>query len=103
MKIDAGSGHSLPFYQRNYFQDCEDVDEIISFGDGVIDLDEYLTLLTTEYRLLLDANQDVTATANKLYYALYAVQRLDDFVERYFDPSLSTDSVNGFLVEMIGL
>jgi hypothetical protein len=91
-------GTSLPAYQRNCFQDCGDVDGIISFGDGVIDLDEYLTLLATEYRLLLDANQDVTATANKLYYALYAVQRLNDFVERYFDPLLSTGSANGFFV-----
>jgi hypothetical protein len=102
LKICAGPRHSLPAYQRNYSQDCGDVDGIISFGDGVIDLDEYLTLLATEYRRLLDANQEVTATANKLYYALYAVQRLDDFVERYFDPSWFTDSTNGFLFEMIG-
>tara|TARA_B110000114_G_C14957994_1_gene343154 strand:- start:344 stop:838 length:495 start_codon:yes stop_codon:yes gene_type:complete len=98
LKIGAEPGHSLPAYQRNYFQECGDVDGNISFGDGVIDLGEYIAVLATEYKLLNDQNQDVTATANELYYALNAVDRLDLFWERYFNRSLSTGSANGFFV-----
>jgi hypothetical protein len=96
LKIGAEPGHSLPAYQRNYFQECGDVDGNISFGDGVIDLGEYIAVLATEYKLLNDQNQDVTATANELYYALKAIGRLDGFAEVFFKPNPGTPEYDGF-------
>ena len=64
----------------------------------MIDLGEYIAVLATEYKLLNEQNQDVTATANEPYHALNALDRLDLFWERYFNPYLSTGSANGFLV-----
>lgn len=71
----------------------------IKWGDGMIRHGYYLGLLATEYRLLKDADQDVTGVRNELYYALNAINRLDYFAEQKqgqaygveFDPAL-----NGF-------
>jgi hypothetical protein len=71
------------------------------WGDGMIRHGYYLGLLATEYRLLKDANQDVTGTLNELYYALNAVNRLDLKAESELDGIYNftyplSENLNGF-------
>jgi len=96
LKIGSEPGHSLPAYQRDYSKKCGDTYGTISFGDGVIDLGEYIATLASEYKLLKQSNQDLTATTNELYYALKAIGRLDGFAEIFFTLDPLQAAYNGF-------
>lgn len=95
MKVGKTEGHSIPASTINLAHTCGGVPGKISWGDATIDLGEYIAILAMEYKMLKDANQDFTATANELYFALHAVERLDDFAEVFFK---NTASGNGFFV-----
>jgi len=77
------------------FKGCGGIYGRYQTGDAVLNLGEYIAMLATEYKLLNDANQDVTPTANELYYALNAVNRLDLFGEEFFNKDAKED---GFFV-----
>ena len=94
-KIGKGDGHSLPAENRDMFKGCGGIYGRYQTGDAVLNLGEYIAMLATEYKLLNDANQDVTPTANELYYALNAVNRLDLFGEEFFNKDAKED---GFFV-----
>jgi hypothetical protein len=73
---------------------------VIQWGDGMIRHGHYLGLLATEYRLLKNAGKDVTGVLNELYFALKAINRLDNSAESeqsifYFENQLNP-SLNGF-------
>lgn len=67
----------------------------IKWGDATIELGWYLGVLATEYRLLKDNSQDVTATVEELAYALVALNRLDEQAEIYWG---GVPSLNGFFI-----
>ncbi len=97
MKVGPAPGHSLPAYKRDLGEQCGTTYGSIAFGDGVIDLGEYIATLATEYKLLREAHQDLTATTNELYYALRAMGRLDGFAEVFFAPD-KPEAYDGFFV-----
>jgi hypothetical protein len=68
MKIGPDYGQSVPAENRRMTKVCGDVPGSFQTGDATLNLGEYIAVLATEYKLLLDAKQDVTATANELYY-----------------------------------
>jgi len=76
---------------------------MMKWGDGMIRHGHYLTLLATEYRLLMNngQTQQAQATLNELYYALNAVWRLDLNAEENQDEIHNTniapyENLNGF-------
>jgi hypothetical protein len=75
--------------------------EIISWDDGNMALNQYISVLATEYRLLKNNGIDYTQTIKDLYYALKSLERLDKTAEAYYrdDRSLPLESdLNGFFV-----
>lgn len=71
----------------------------IHWGDGMIRHGHYLALLATEYALKKKSNQDVTGTLNELYYALFAINRLDLMAESALNSEYNTGfegTLNGF-------
>lgn len=94
-KIGKLDGHSLPAENRGINKVCGNVPGKYQLGDATINLGEYIALLATEYKLLREDHQDLTAIANELYYALYALQRLDYYAEEYYDKPNKED---GFFV-----
>ena len=65
MKIGPDDGHSIPAENRSIVKVCGNVPGKYQTGDAALNLGEYITVLATEYKLLKDANQDVTATTNE--------------------------------------
>lgn len=84
IKIGEGQGYSLPMGRRK-FGACQNNSSpwtpgrygTLYWGDGVIRHGHYIGFLATEYKLLKNAGEDVTAVLNELYYALVAFNRLD--------------------------
>lgn len=76
--------------------------ENIQFGDATIDLGYYIGVLATEYSLLHNSGQDVTQTTKDLFWAIWALDRLDLFAEGIWmriDPAGSGyQTMNGFFV-----
>lgn len=68
----------------------------LEFGDAMVDQGLYISVLATEYKLLKEAGKDLTAIRNELYYAIEAVNRLDENAEYYYDGI--TKSKNGFCI-----
>jgi len=65
------------------------------FDDGNGALNNYISVLATEYRLLKNYNQDYSQTIQQLYYALLTFNRLDSTAETYFQKDAD---LNGFFV-----
>lgn len=55
-------------------------------------------VLALEYRLLKNENKDTKSTLNELYYAIQAINRMDDKAEVYFSFGNQAGSRNGFLL-----
>lgn len=71
-----------------------------NFGDATLDYDNYLGVLATEYWLLKHYNHDdeaLNAIKNEIYFALYAIERLDNYGDFYYDNN-STNNLNGFFI-----
>ncbi len=95
--VGLGEGKSIPMGGRDPMANCEhdwwmkrDKCPLVKgkgklqWGDGTIHLGYYISVLATELRLLKDAGEDVSATAEELYYAIMAFERLDEEAERRF-------------------
>lgn len=108
IKIGSAQGESLPAGRRNPFACIDNLDYIGDKGftywvDGMIRQGHYIGFLATEYRLLKNHGQDVTAVLNELYYALYAINRVDRDAEQIITslpennmPAVKPQSLNGF-------
>jgi hypothetical protein len=72
----------------------------IYFDDGNGALNQYISVLATEYRLLKNYGQDYTSTWQELFYALMSLIRLDYTAEYYYrSPNITVDTDNnGFFV-----
>jgi len=97
--IGPETGFSLPALARDTAAGT------IFWSDCTIDLGQYIGVLGTEYFILSREGKETGQTVKELYYALYALNRLDYSAEVYFggEPSLngffirddvSTDSLN---------
>jgi len=71
------------------------VNGIAKWSDCTIDHGQYLGVLGSEYKILSLQGEDTEETVRELYYALYALNRLDYFAEDYFG---GEKSLNGFFV-----
>ena len=99
MVVGPSENMSYPAGGRNY------LGTKLDFGDSPNFLSKYIGILATEYRLLKDNYQSTDATVRELFYALYALNRLDLNEGRYpFDRSDQDgniiqgrkDELNGF-------
>ncbi len=92
-------GTNIPASERygSYDQDHNIYKENkISWGDGNANLQYYIAVLATEYRLLKDYGEDYTQTLNELVYALRAIERIDIAAER--NSWTTEQKLNGFFV-----
>ena len=80
MKIGGGPGESMiaSRYMKNYISDPSLNEELsIVFSDQTIFLGYYLGVLALELKMLVANNQNASQTIKELYYALWAINRLD--------------------------
>lgn len=74
---------------------------IAKFGDAVIDHGYYLAVLASEYKLMvLQGRQNTDAyksLCNEIYFAINAIDRLDEKAEPYLNYN-SSPSMNGFFI-----
>jgi len=95
LKVGADQGCSLPSDARGHESYSS-----LKWGDGP-DWGWYVGVLATEYKLLIDNNQDASETIKELYYALEAFNRLDYTAETYFkdvNGNYGQPSLNGFYI-----
>lgn len=86
IKIGSGEGESVPAARRDHGQAFNSAQGMLKWTDACTYLGHYIGVLATEYRLLKDAGQIMEAenTLKELYYAIQAVNRLDDRSHAYF-------------------
>lgn len=100
---EAGQGIPAAKKQSNLYGGarCSNFDATstgtMSWGDATSYLGDYMCTLATEYALLTQEGKDTKATLNELYYALYAIDRLDGIAENTFNNSLPVN-YNGFFL-----
>lgn len=87
--IGPDMGMSIPASVR------DTVSGILQWTDCTIAHGQYLGILAMEYRILDDASQPTDQTVKELFYALYALNRLDYRAEAFFG---GTPSLNGFFM-----
>jgi hypothetical protein len=68
---------------------------ILQFTDCTMAHGEYIAVLATEYKILTNNAAPTEQTVKELFYALYALNRLDYTAEVYFG---GTASLNGFFM-----
>lgn len=71
------------------------VSGILQWTDASMDLGQYIAVLAMEYRILDEKGDEIEETVRELYYALYALNRLDYNAELFFG---GTSSLNGFFI-----
>jgi len=104
LKIGASNslldfGNSIPIENRdNINTNCTGTGKRMRWGDATIHQGYYIATLACEYELLRRSGKDCAPTLNELYYAIQAVDRLDDYAEWYLSliPNLFPNK-NGFL------
>ncbi len=106
--VGEGQGMSIPMGGRDPVANCQkdwwmkrDKCPLpkgtgkLQWGDGTIHLGYYITVLATELKLLKNASADYSKTAEELYYAIMAFERLDSEAERRFR---KTGKKDGFFI-----
>ncbi len=87
--IGPEMGYSIPAAFR------DTISGKLHWSDCTIDHGQYIAVLAIEYKLLDENNQNTDETIEELFYALYALNRLDFYAENYFG---GQKSMNGFFV-----
>ena len=101
--VGPDQGQSQPAQERNEAQG------VIRWSDSTIFLGWYIGLLATEYEIFSHPSQfpgadggkpdAANATLDELYYALAALERLDDYADAAFPaPCTTTPALNGFFI-----
>lgn len=110
IKIGTYPGYSIPIYEHDigkgdnsYYNGDYTTGNganggMIKFGDAPEAIGNYLILLATEYKLLKLEGKDAKETLNEIYYALNAINRLDETAEYYLSSTSSSPNKNGFLM-----
>ncbi len=94
-------GESLPMDVIRRNLNCGDFSgDRIESGDVMAAMGEYLGVLATEYYLLnqTDNYEALEACKHELYYAISAINKVDEFAEIFFDPLLNSPDTKGFFV-----
>ncbi|MDP1821863.1 MAG: hypothetical protein Q8L48_01410 [Archangium sp.] len=103
LSVGPAQGQSQPAQERHEAQG------FIKFGDTTLVLGWYLGVLATEYELARQPGRfpgadradpaQVSATLDELYYALLALERLDETAESAFPaPCTQSTALNGFFL-----
>lgn len=71
------------------------VSGILQWTDATMDLGQYIGVLAMEYRILEERGRGKDQTVEELFFALYALNRLDYTAENFFG---GTPSLNGFFM-----
>jgi hypothetical protein len=87
--IGPDMGQSIPASVR------DTVSGALQWTDCTIAFGQYIGILAMEYRILDDASLSTAATVEELFYALWAMNRLDYHAESFFG---GTPSLNGFFI-----
>ena len=94
--VGSGQGESNVLVIRNGKQDAVEAGSTeIRVGNQMMNLGDYIAMLAMEYKILSEAGQNTNQTAQELYYALYAFNRIDYIAETHFNLS---SSLNGFFI-----
>ncbi len=78
IKIGSGQGESVP---ANVYTPSTNS---MGWGDATSWLGMYYAILASEYKLLVQDGKPTQGTLNELYYALNALNRLDDYDRKYY-------------------
>lgn len=100
VSIGSGDGRSIPISQRteDYWASPNNAPTLF-LGDATSSLGWYIAVLATEYHILIEEGntQEAQNTLNELYYAIAAINRLDDNAEIYLSRGTITSTMrNGF-------
>ena len=101
MKIGPNQGESLIINERGL---GEPNHSKMNIGDVTINMGYYMAILAMEYNQLAQNSQNTDQTIKELYYALYAMNRLDINAESVFregftgEPNPLPGDLNGFFV-----
>lgn len=87
--VGPNTGYSIPATARDTMSGS------LWWTDCTIEHGQYIGVLATEYKLLSLEGKETDETVRELFYALYALNRLDYFAEDYFG---GTRSLNGFFI-----
>ncbi len=87
--IGPDFGHSLPATVR------DTVSGRLLWTDCTIELGQYIGMLGLEYQILEQQGEDTGETVEELFWAMYALNRLDYYAEDFFG---GTPSLNGFFI-----
>ena len=87
--VGAEMGMSIPASIR------DTVSGILQWTDCTMALGEYIGVLAMEFRILANRSVSTDETVEELFYALYALNRLDYNAELFFG---GTPSLNGFFM-----
>jgi hypothetical protein len=94
MVVGSEPGQSIPAGVRNLWNGSG-----LHFGDAPVYIGYYIGVLATEYSLLKTSGANTDQTLTELYYALEALNRLDDTAEKYWNPGETKKDRNGFMLE----
>lgn len=101
ISIGSGKGQGIPMAWRQNVDRCNFYSPgssgTVFWGDATSYIGDYLCTLATEYYLLKKDGRDTKATLNELYYAINAINRLDDNAEPTFNSTFSKTR-NGFFL-----
>lgn len=102
VKIGPQAGESIPMACRipgyAYGGTPDASGTQLQWKDATITLGYYVIVLATEYKLLKNAGENFQPTLNELYYALTAINRLDQKAEYYLSNQNSPLEINGFFL-----
>ncbi len=93
MVVGPDEGQSIPAGIRNLWNGPS-----LHFGDSPVYLGYYIGVLATEYSLLTGNAQKTSRTLTELYYALEAINRLDERAESLWGMPNKNHEHNGFLL-----
>ena len=93
VKIGGGQGEGIP---ANWYE----TDGTMNWGDATSWLGLYYAVLASEYKLLEQEAKPTKATLNELYYAINALNRLDDADRHYYNQNnpISSAYRDGFFM-----
>lgn len=90
----TASRHQFADYDGNYPYTCigNETGGLIQWGDALAHHGTYLAMLASEYKLLIINNQPTDETLVELYYAIFALTRLDKNFDEYHGSLVPNES-----------
>ncbi|MBK9284344.1 MAG: T9SS type A sorting domain-containing protein [Sphingobacteriaceae bacterium] len=106
IKLGGTQGDCICFAERNYEYDGYDLFTAKVGPDQIDIVNQYLSTLALEYKLLSRANQSTNGTLREIYYILETYNRLDEEADQFWSQSPPGSDIisrfplqrNGFLL-----